>query len=713
MASNRNDSSTRRSGRERRSSEDEDDSIDLAELLPRIRFRAQLVLASKWWVLVLTCLAGVAIQGLQTMQQQPTYTSTAQLILEGQVNVPEANAYREQMAMFFDTQTDVMMSRDVRENARDRVSAMHPDLKPSPVRVQAMQKPRKAIFLLTATGAEPKYTQAYLDATLDAYIAKRKQSRSESSESTLIKVQDQILKLERQIEQGENEIVEFQKSNNLVFMQEQGATAGQHLSQLKTSLADLKTQYQLLETARPGRFLLEDGTTGDGDSTTLNALGPDEKYLAAKERLLELEAEKREFSIYMKPKHPKIIQLTEEIERNRNVLRIYQDQNMQQIADEKAVVAQRIENLEKVIKNWESTALDLSRKLAEYSRLESRLQRNRDLYDRLLNSIQSIDLDMNVDNELITVYERATPPRENLSSAPKQMLAGAAMGLGFGLMLMVVFALTESRITAAEDIQSKFDEPVLGTIPKEKPDRTGRLPLLEVADERHLFSEGCRSLRSSLLFNHQGDSPRLIMISSSVPGEGKSTVACNLALAIALSQTKVLLIDADLRRGTIHKNFSMPQENGLSEHLEGKLSRDSALRSTNSTYLDVITAGDFPDQPGELLMHPRMEALLSWAREKYDIIICDTAPILASDDTTNLANQVDTIVMVVRVLYTQSRHIKLCHERLGPMVDKLMGYVCNFADIRGQDYYYYNRYTKKYYNTPKSSKRKAQEKVGT
>ena len=170
-------------------------------------------------------------------------------------------------------------------------------------------------------------------------------------------------------------------------------------------------------------------------------------------------------------------------------------------------------------------------------------------------------------------------------------MAGVVLGAG----LIFLIGVLDNRIVSADDISRRFEQPVMELIPFEVASDNGRVEFLQPKDERHLFAEACRTLRSSLIFmEKEGSQPRSFIITSAVPAEGKSTLEGNLAITLAFTSTKTLLVDADLRRGQLHKSLNLGNERGLSELVQDSLGIDEVIQKTAFENLDFISCGSYP-----------------------------------------------------------------------------------------------------------------------
>lgn len=228
--------------------------------------------------------------------------------------------------------------------------------------------------------------------------------------------------------------------------------------------------------------------------------------------------------------------------------------------------------------------------------------------------------------------------------------------------------------------------------------RRRRKPSRPLSNMRHLItkinprspiSEQYRTIRTNMQFSSVDNELNSILITSSGPEEGKSSVAANLAVVYAQQGKRVLLIDADLRKPTVHYTFRLDNLRGLSNVLVGEISIEDAVVHTDIETLDVMTCGPIPPNPSELLASRRMETLLKEAQLSYDMVIFDTPPVLAVTDAQILANIVDGTVLVVRSGETEIEAAQKAKEALEPAKAKLLGVVLNGREKKASNYYYY------------------------
>jgi uncharacterized protein involved in exopolysaccharide biosynthesis len=257
----------------------------------------------KWWVLVLGALVGSAIAGGIAWYAPPSFVSFGRMIVSIKLAIPEGSVYTEELSNFLGTQAELMRSGDVVRRAHLRVMAQKSDQVFRPVKLKVGVFPKTTIFVLQATGGEPWYTQAFLQACMDEYSALKREMRTQTSDTTVAGLTEEVLRLQKDLVKADEELAEFQKTNSVVLSQEQGNTAGNYLAALNQRLAALKSEYELLQLLTLDQSLdrqKEAGGTvpfanGSTDQPAVAAgAQTDPEYLKAKQQLLLLKAEQGE-----------------------------------------------------------------------------------------------------------------------------------------------------------------------------------------------------------------------------------------------------------------------------------------------------------------------------------------------------------------------------------------------------------------------------------
>src|SRR5437660_3482376 len=672
----------------------------------------------RWWIPVLTTCLGLFVEAFLIYQMPPSYLSASKMMLAGKLNIAQGAVYSEDSVNFYGTQIQLMQSAEVRHSADSRARSAHPELQPVPVEITVLQKPRTSIFDLAAVGSAPEYTQAYLNAVMQKYLHFKRGMREDRGHEITTGITEQLIQVEKDLRNGEDEMLEFQKQNNIGFIQEQGNSAAQYLVKLNQQYAQLKTEYDLLNLLDLDQNLdraqnkteAASGQGSDNQGMPFSDVGPEGDYLKAKQQIQLLKAERETLAKDLRPNHPKILKLNDEITKQDKLIQLFRADTLEKLKTRRESIGKQMENLQANIKEWEAKALDLSQRLAQFNRIKGKVDRLKTLYDRLTNNLKEIDVSQVVGGEdQVSIMEMATPPVSVRPGVIKSLLIGFGIGALAGLAILVLLDRIDDRMASFSEFQHHFSENILGQIPKEK--TKDKVDLLQPDDARHVFAESYRNIRSSIFFMpYDGPRPKSFLVTSAVPSEGKSTISANLAITMALSGARTLLIDCDLRRGALREAFGITSKIGFSEVLKQEVNLREVVVPTAVPTLFVLPRGKPLSQPSEHLLRASTEALLKEIYQNYDYVIIDTSPVLAADDTTSLAPKIDATLFVVRLSYTSARLTKKALELLYGRQVNVPGVILNFVDTSLPEYYYY-QYSE-YYSTPAAPDGEAVTPVG-
>jgi succinoglycan biosynthesis transport protein ExoP len=673
--------------------------------------RYKSLLQRRWWIPLLTICLGLFVQAWLIYQTPPSFQSNSKMMLAGKMNISQNAVYSEDSVNFYGTQIQLMQSAEVKRSAEALVRATHPEMQPVLVEITVQQKPRTSIFDLQGIGSTPDYTQAYLNATMQKFLDFKKGMRESQGSNVTTAITENLIQVEKDLRASEDEMLEFQKQNNIGFIQEEGNSAAAYLVRLNQTYASLKTEYDLLSLLDLDQNL--DRTQGKTDPNpnaspgaqpaddrgmAFSDVGPEADYLKAKQALQLLKAERETLAKDLRPKHPKIIKLNDEIKKQEKLIELFRQDTVEKLETRRKSIGKQMENLQSNIKEWESKALDLSQRLAQFNRIKGKADRLKTLYDRLTNNLKEVNVSQSVDSgDQISIMELAGPPMSVRPGLLKSLLIGLGCGALAGIGILLLLDRIDDRMASFGEFQHQFSENVLGQIPKEK--TKGRVTLLQPDDARHVFAESYRNIRSSIFFMpYEGPRPKTLLITSSVPNEGKSTISSNLAITMALSGARTLLIDGDLRRGALREAFGVSSNIGFSEVLKQEVNWREVVVPTSYPSLSLLPRGKTLGQPSEHLLRESTNQLLKEMYSHYDYIIIDSSPVLAADDSTSLAPKIDATLFVVRLSYTSARLIRKSLELLYNRQVNVPGVILNYVDTSLPEYYYY-QYSE-YYNTP-------------
>jgi len=318
--------------------------------------------------------------------------------------------------------------------------------------------------------------------------------------------------------------------------------------------------------------------------------------------------------------------------------------------------------------------------------LQHEVDSTRKLYETFLNRLRETDQASTLIMTTARIIDPAIVPLTPAKSKKKMIVVAAfVLTLAAGIGLIILLDMLDSTIHSIKQVETKLGMPMLGLLPllkfKSKQSAAERLNAMANGNH-HQFTEAIRTIRTGIMLSAIDNPHKVILVTSSVPGEGKSTVAANLAIAMGKLE-RVLLLDADLRRPTVGKHFGMnTKERGLSELVSGAATFKDCLERNEEYNIDVMHAGIIPPNPLELLASNRFKAVLKSMENHYDRIIIDSTPVQAVSDALVLSKFAKGVVYVVKADATPDRVIKNCFKRLQEVDAPIIGVVLNQVDIK-------------------------------
>jgi succinoglycan biosynthesis transport protein ExoP len=359
----------------------------------------------------------------------------------------------------------------------------------------------------------------------------------------------------------------------------------------------------------------------------------------------------------------------------------------------------------------------LNDKAIAYGLAKQEADSSRDVYEGLLAKLKQAGVLEGLRSTNITVVSPASIPPPNRPKSPNLLLyyaAALAAGLGFGSALALLRDATDTKVRSLEDVERITSSPLMGMIPEmESRSRSSYLKqalrsskamrVIASARQHQIatltyidspFTESLRSLRTSLMLSRSGGPPQVLLLTSSMASEGKSTVSLNLATVLTQQGVRVLLVDADLRRPVLHTRMGLCPEDGLSALLSSERVDSVPQQVEGVPNLYAICGGPPPPFPAELLGSRRMQVLLAQWRNDYDFIVMDGPPVLPVTDAIVLAQQCDAVLMVARHEYTEKRAIQRGYQAMARQLPQqvVLGTILNAVPGKSADFYDYYGY---------------------
>ena len=342
--------------------------------------------------------------------------------------------------------------------------------------------------------------------------------------------------------------------------------------------------------------------------------------------------------------------------------------------------------LEAELEKGKTTLVEQRNRSIQYNILQREVDTNRQLYDGLLQRYKEIGVAGGIGTNNISFVDKAQMPGAPASpNVNRNLLMGLLAGLALGFMIAFGLDFLDETFKVPEDIEKEVGLPVVGIVPLPK---DGVSIDVALQDQRSSVSEAYRSLRTSLQFSTPQGLPSSILVTSSMPSEGKSTSAVGIADALGKIGLKVLLIDADLRKSSLHKRLDLRNERGLTNYLIGGIDAADTLQVTRMANVFAITSGPLPPNPAELLSGTRMADLVTAARDAYDIVIVDGPPIIGLADAPLLAGATQVTLLLVSANSTRKSSLRVAVKRMQAVRTNIVGTVLNKFDRREAGYGY-------------------------
>jgi len=553
------------------------------------------------------------------------------------------------------------------------------------VRIVPEQKTR--LVEIVYESSDPQFAALAANTLAEEYTAQNLELRLATYQKNLRWLSEEVAKQEKKVTDAEAAMTQYRTDQNALSLGDRQNITITRLNALNETVTRQRTE-RLQKEATYNQLKSVDPASDAADSFPVVAATPG--VVEAKNRLTDLLAERARLSSRYLPSHPEMQKLDVQIKNSRETLTAQRARVIESVKNdyESAVAAER--SFSASLEQQKHEAMDLDRKSGSYVVLQRQADSDRQLWQSLLQQQKELQVVSNSRSNNVQVMDRAEVPGGPFSPNTRRewftaMMAGmlVAFGLAFGIEYL------DDTVKTPEDVSKRLGLPLLGLVPAI---RGTRVPLLSETVP-HDFGEAFRSLRTSLVFTAGAGECRVIAVTSSQPLEGKTTTACNLATALALGGSRVLLIDADMRRPGLHQVMGVQNQAGLSQLLVGQSRVREAVQRTSEPNLFVITAGRTPPNPSELLASERMKSFLAnLAHGPFDWVVLDTPPVLAVTDAVVLAGHVSTVVFVVGSEMTRRVHAERALATLRAGKPRSIGVVLNRVDFDRNKYYYARYY---------------------
>ena len=578
--------------------------------------------------------------------------------------------------------------------------------------LQITQVPKTRILEIRFTNSDPQLAARVVNTLINVYIEQNFKTRFESAMQTSDWLSKQLSDLQLKVEASQEKLVRYQREHGILGIDEKQNIVTQKLDELNRELTEAEAD----RIQKEARYRL----IANGNAELLSNMDSTSLLSKLHAQEVDLKTQIAQAEVHLGPAHPHIIELNSQLKLVQKASQGEVDKLAGRIKSEYLTAAQRESMLRAAMDQQKQQANTLNESAIEYTLLRRDVDSNRQLYEGLLQRLKEASVSAGLRSSNIRIVD---PARVPLSPARpdrrRNVMLALAMGLVGGVVLAFVLESLDNTVRTPEQAQQLSGIPPLGIIPAMNSDSAIRrltpkvlaaLPAekkgealgeeVELASHnrpRSDVAESYRALRTSILLSASGAPPKVILVTSALPQEGKTTTSINTAIVLAQNGAKVLLVDADMRRPSVHRVFGVNSKVGLSTLLAGSTSfEESTLTSSDVPNLTLLPAGPQPPQPAELLHSETMKRSLTQWREQYDHIVIDSPPALSVTDSVLLSVQADTVVLVIRAASTRKAALRRACDLLGQVNAQVMGFVMNGVDVNSPDfdncYYYGSKY---------------------
>ncbi len=526
-----------------------------------------------------------------------------------------------------------------------------------------------------------------------AYMQQNLEFRFVSSKDLSDWLGDRLAEQRKKVEDSEVAVQRYRELNNALPLDERQNIVDQKLSDISAAVTRAKTVriekeslYKQMEAVERDRNALD----------SFPAILSNAYVQQLKVQIADLQRQQAQLSDQLGNRHPDLIKVRTALEAAEAKLQTAIAQVVQSSRTDYLAAAAQERSLTDALEAQKREALAFNRTAIEGNVLKRDADSNRQLYEGLLQRTKETGVAGELKPSNIRIVDQADVPRDPISPNKLRSLLLALVGgplLGIGLVFF--FEYLDDRIKTPDEIRTHLGLPTLGLIPRVAAKQLGAHPLISNGVPQN-FTEAFRTVGASVLFSSDGGRARTVLVTSTTPGEGKTLSASNLAVGLAQAGERVLLIDCDVRRPTVHLVFGIEQEPGLSELLGGRARAKDAIRSSSVPTLWVLPAGSTPSNPAELLGSKRFKEFLSSLDECFDRVVLDSPPVLAVTDAAILAHLAHGIVFVIGAELTSRLAAATAVDRLESAGGQFIGAVLNRVNLDRHGYYYSGYYGRGY-----------------
>jgi polysaccharide biosynthesis transport protein len=565
---------------------------------------------------------------------------------------------------------------------------------------------------------DPVVAAKVINTIARTFVDQNLEKKSKSSENTGEFLQTRIAELQSKIREDEEKLVNYAKTHQILSLDDKQNTVVERLAGLNKQLLEAENERKTAEAAY-------NAAKAPGAATAL--VDADEKRIAELEsKLADLRRQRAQLLVEDTEEAPEVKDVQQqiaEVDKQLKDLRGHKSSTLvTNLETHYRQALAKEESLRKAFDQQRAQTLTQNEAAITYHIIQQEIDTNKGLLTNLLQRSKENDVTKASDANNISVVDYAVSPDGPIGpQRGRTVMMAMMLSLGLGVGLALFLEYLDDTVHSTDEVERLLHLPALAVIPSVAPAArrralaspgalqkrnghpSGNPELLMNVDGRSPLAESYRHLRTSVLLSTAGRAPKALLVTSSLPGEGKTTTAVNTAISLAQTGASVCIVDADMRRPRLRAIFGLETQAGLSSILSSEIAEQEMLdliRHDSASDLNVLTSGPIPPNPAELLGSDQMRRLLSALQTKYNHVVIDSPPITSFTDGVLISTMVDGVLLVVHGGRSSRHVVRRSRQLLQDVGAKIFGVVLNNVNLQAHDYYYYQRYySQSYYKT--------------
>jgi succinoglycan biosynthesis transport protein ExoP len=610
------------------------------------------------------------------------------------------------------------------ERVSDYVDTLQNTLVVEPVKETRLTVRETRLIDIGYRHTDPHLAAKIVNNVADTFVQQNLAKKTDTSNTTGLYLQKRIAELQSNIRSKEEELINYAKNHQILSLDANQNTVVERLEGLNKQLLVAENERKLAESAY--RASLQPGAAealAEGGGSEKGVLSATALNTEAELKLADLKQKRAELMVENTEKWPAVKEIDRQIAEREKQMGDTRSRATRVVTTNLGTRYRQAlateEALRKSYDQQRAETVTQNEAAVNYRIIQQEIETNNTLLEGLLQRTKENDVVMAGTPNNVRVVDYAIAQKKPVS--PKRtLIVGLSflLSLGCGVGLAFLIEYLDDSVRSTEDVENFLHLPSIALIPQvDNPSprrllalgpKNGPSPngggskeiLLTEIDKRSPVAEAYRHLRTSILLSTAGRPPRTLLITSSVPSEGKTTTAVNTAISLAQTSTRVLIIDADMRRPRLHSIFNLSNSNGLSSMLSSEIAEHeiaSAIQKDEASGLYIMTAGPLPPNPAELLGSEQMIKLLAAVTPDFTHVVIDSPPVAAFTDGVLIASMVEGVLLVVLSGKNSRKVVARARKSLQDVGARIIGVVLNRADASTTSDYYYNSYYSHYH----------------